>query len=342
VSQLAYMTAALGVGAYTAGVFHLFTHAFFKALLFLGAGSVIHAAHSNNMSDMGGLKEHMPHTFRTFIIGSLGLAGIFPLAGFFSKDEIIGGALRSASELGRASSWVVLIAATVTAFLTALYMTRAVIKTFWGTYRGQGHPHESPGSMVTPLWVLAFGTITVGFLGFPVIGPFKSWINVPGEAHHDFEALYNLILPIGATVVAVLAIWIGIQFFYRERWRLDILGGPFGWIYRFVANKYYLDDFYLKGIVRPIQYPVARATYWTNQKVLDGAVNGVAIATVALSKPTYDVLDQQVIDFAVNGAAGLTGYSGGLLRYMQSGNVQRYAAVLFAAVAVFVALFALT
>jgi NADH-quinone oxidoreductase subunit L len=342
VSQLAYMTAALGVGAYTAGVFHLFTHAFFKALLFLGAGSVIHAAHSNNMSDMGGLKEHMPHTFRTFIIGSLGLAGIFPLAGFFSKDEIIGGALRSASDLGRASSWVVLIAATVTAFLTALYMTRAVIKTFWGTYRGQGHPHESPGSMVTPLWVLAFGTITVGFLGFPVIGPFKSWINVPGEAHHDFEALYNLILPIGATVVAVLAIWIGIQFFYRERWRLDILGGPFGWIYRFVANKYYLDDFYLKGIVRPIQYPVARATYWTNQKVLDGAVNGVAIATVALSKPTYDVLDQQVIDFAVNGAAGLTGYSGGLLRYMQSGNVQRYAAVLFAAVAVFVALFALT
>ena len=342
VSQLAYMTAALGVGAYTAGVFHLFTHAFFKALLFLGAGSVIHAAHSNNMSDMGGLKDHMPHTFRTFLIGSLGLAGIFPLAGFFSKDEIIGGALRSASELGRASSWIVLIAATVTAFLTALYMTRAVIKTFWGTYRGHGTPHESPGSMVTPLWVLAFGTITVGFLGFPVIGPFADWITVPGHEHHGFSTLYNLVLPVGATVVAVVAIFLGIQLFYRNRWRVDLLGGPFAWLYRFVANKYYLDDFYLGAIVRPIQYPVARAAYWSNQKILDGVVNGTAAATVALSRPTYDILDQQVVDFAVNGAAGLTGFSGGLLRYIQTGNVQRYAAVLFAAIAVFVALFALT
>ncbi|MGH2757572.1 MAG: NADH-quinone oxidoreductase subunit L [Actinomycetota bacterium] len=342
ISQLAYMTAALGVGAYTAGVFHLFTHAFFKALLFLGAGSVIHAVHSNNMSDMGGLKEHMPHTFRTFIIGSLGLAGIFPLAGFFSKDEIIGGALRSASDLGQVSAWVVLIAATVTAFLTALYMTRACIKTFWGTYRGQGHPHESPGSMVTPLWVLAIGTVTVGFLGFPVIGPFADWITVPGHEHHGFEALYNIVLPIAATIVALAAIALGIQLFYRERWRIDLLSGPFAWLYRFPANKYYLDDFYMKGIIRPTQYPIARATYWTNQKMLDGLVNGAAIATVWLSRPTYDILDQQVVDFAVNGAAGLTGFSGGLLRYVQTGNVQRYAAVLFAAIAAFVALFALT
>src|ERR687891_824830 len=136
ISQLGYMMAALGVGAYTAAVFHMFTHASFKALLFLGAGSVIHAVHSNNMSDMGGMKDHMPHTFRTFIIGSLGLAGIFPLAGFFSKDEIIGGALRSASETHQAAAWIVLISALVTAFLTALYMTRACIKTFWGEYRG--------------------------------------------------------------------------------------------------------------------------------------------------------------------------------------------------------------
>ena len=342
VSQLAYMTAALGVGAYTAGVFHLFTHAFFKALLFLGAGSVIHAVHSNNMSDMGGLKDHMPHTFRTFIIGSLGLAGIFPLAGFFSKDEIIGGALRSASELGRASSWVVLIAATITAFLTALYMTRACIKTFWGTYRGTAHPHESPGSMVSPLWVLAAGTITVGFLGFPIIGPFADWITVPGHEPHHFEALYNIVLPISALVVAGLGILIGYQFFYRGRPVVNLLGGPFAWLYRFVANKYYLDDFYLKVIIRPIQYPIARATYWTNQYVLDGVVNGAALGTLAVSRPTYDVLDQQVVDFAVNGAAGLTGASGGLLRYIQSGNVQRYAAVLFAGIAIFVALFALT
>ncbi|MGH2808853.1 MAG: NADH-quinone oxidoreductase subunit 5 family protein, partial [Actinomycetota bacterium] len=132
ISQLAYMMAALGVGAYTAAVFHLFTHAFFKALLFLGAGSLIHAVHSNNMSDMGGLRNYMPHTFRTFIIGSLALAGIFPLAGFWSKDEIVGGALRAANDLNQITAWIVFVAAILTAFLTALYMARACFKTFWG------------------------------------------------------------------------------------------------------------------------------------------------------------------------------------------------------------------
>lgn len=342
ISQLAYMMAALGVGAYTAGIFHMFTHAFFKALLFLGAGSLIHAVHSNNMSDMGGLRKYMPHTFRTFIIGSLGLAGIFPLAGFFSKDEIIGGALRAASEGTRVAAWVVFITALVTAFLTALYMTRACIKTFWGEYRGHGHPHESPGSMVTPLWVLAIGTVTVGFLGLPVVGPFLDWITVPGEEHHGFETLYNLVLPIGSLLIAGAAIYLGYLLFYRERFRYDILAGPFEWMYRFVENKYYLDDIYLGGIVRPIQYPIAQFTYWTNQSILDGVVNGTATATVAVAQRTYDTIDQDVVDFMVNGAAGLTGWSGGLLRYIQTGHVQRYAAVLFAAVAVFVGLFALT
>ena len=339
ISQLAYMVAALGVGAYTAGVFHLFTHAMFKALLFLGAGSLIHAVHSNYMSDMGGLRTYMPHTFRTFVIGSLGLAGIFPLAGFFSKDEIIGGALRSASDLGSASAWVVLISATITAFLTALYVTRMLIKTFWGEYRGHGQPHESPSSMVTPLWVLAGATVTVGFLGFPVIGPFADWVTVPGHEHHGFETLYNIVLPVAATVVALAAIALGIRLFSGDRRGVDLVASPFGWLYRFISNKYYLDDFYLKGIVKPIQYPIARATYWSNQKVLDGVVNGVGAGTVALSHPVYDVLDQQVVDFAVNGAAGITGFSGGLLKYIQTGNVQRYAAVLFGAVAAFVAVF---
>ena len=112
--------------------------------------------------------------------------------------------------------------------------------------------------------------------------------------------------------------------------------------YTFLENKYYLDDLYLKGIVRPIQYPIARAAYASNQRIIDGIVNGSAIGTLWLSRPTYDILDQRVIDFAVNGAAGLTGYSGGLLRYIQSGNVQRYAAVLIAGIVIFVALFALT
>ena len=341
ISQLAYMMAALGVGAYTAAVFHLFTHAFFKALLFLGAGSLIHAVHSNNMSDMGGLRKFMPHTFRTFIIGSLALAGIFPLAGFWSKDEIVGGALRAATDADQMTAWIVFAAATITAFLTALYMARACFKTFWGEYRGHGHPHESPGSMVTPLWVLAGASLVVGFLGIPVIGPFQDWITVPGEAHHGFDTFYNLLLPAIFVAMALAAIYLGYLLFLKEKWRYDILAGPFAWMYRFVENKYYLDDLYLKGIVRPIQYSLSKAMYWTNQNIFDAAVNGVAIGTVATSKVTYNVIDQQVVDYAVNGAAGLTGSSGRLLRYIQTGNVQRYAAVLFAAVAIFVALFAL-
>jgi NADH-quinone oxidoreductase subunit L len=342
ISQLAYMMAALGVGAYTAGVFHLFTHAFFKALLFLGAGSVIHAVHSNNMSDMGGLRKYMPHTFRTFLIGSLGLAGIFPLAGFFSKDEILGSALRAGNEETQAVAWIVFIVAMSTAFLTALYMTRAVVKTFWGDYRGHVHPHESPGSMITPLWVLAMATCTVGFLGLPVIGPFADWVNVPGEEHPGFSTVYNLLLPLISLAVAGTAIWLGYNLFYRGRWKIDMLGGPFGWAYRFVQNKYYLDDLYLGSIVKPVQYPLARAAYWSNQHILDGIVDGSATGTVATARITYDRIDQKAVDYVVNGAAGLTGMSGGLLRYIQSGNVQRYAAILFAAVAVFVALFAVT
>jgi NADH-quinone oxidoreductase subunit L len=341
ISQLAYMMAALGVGAYTAAVFHLFTHAFFKALLFLGAGSIIHAVHSNNMSDMGGLRHYLPHTFRTFIIGSLALAGIFPFAGFFSKDEIIGGALRAANEATQATAWIVFLSAMITAFLTALYMTRACVKTFWGEYRGSGHPQESPGSMVTPLWILGIASVTVGFLGLPVVGPFADWIFVPGEEHHGFSTLYNLILPVASVALAGVAIWLGYGLFYRRRWRIELVGSPFEWLYRFVANKYYLDDLYLRTIVRPVQYTLAKATYWTNQHLLDGAVDGTAAGTIATSRATYDILDQRVVDFAVNGAAGLTGRSGGLLRYIQTGNVQRYAATLFAAVALFVAVLAL-
>ena len=341
ISQLGYMMAALGVGAYTAGIFHMFTHAFFKALLFLGAGSLIHAVHSNNMSDMGGLRKYMPHTFRTFIVGSLALAGIFPLAGFFSKDEIVGEALRAANEGTRITAWIVFLTAIVVAFLTALYMTRTVVKTFWGDYRGHGHPHESPGSMVTPLWVLAIGSLTVGFLGFPVIGPFKSWITVPGHAHPGFSTFYNVLLPILSVGIAVAGVFLGWRLFAQNRWRTDIVRSPFGWTYNLVQNKYYMDDFYLGGIVRPIQYRWSKAAYWFNQHVLDWVVDGSARGSLAASRGAYGI-DQHVVDFAVNGVAGITGWSGGLLRYVQTGHVQRYAAVLFAAVALFVGLLAFT
>ena len=341
VSQLGYMMAALGVGAYTAGIFHMFTHAFFKALLFLGAGSLIHAVHSNNMSDMGGLRKYMPHTFRTFLIGSLALAGIFPLAGFFSKDEIVGEALRAANEGTRVTAWIVFITAIVVAFLTALYMTRVIVKTFWGDFRGHGRPHESPSSMVTPLWILAIASLTVGFLGFPVIGPFQDWITVPGHEHHGFSTFYNVVLPVASVGIALAGVALGWQLFARNKWRTDIVRSPFGWAYSFVQNKYYMDDLYLGGIVRPIQYKLSKGAYWSNQRVLDGAVNGSARGSLAASRGAYGI-DQHVVDFAVNGAAGITGWSGGLLRYVQTGHVQRYAAVLFAAIALFVGLLAFT
>jgi NADH-quinone oxidoreductase subunit L len=341
VSQLGYMMAALGVGAYTAGIFHMFTHAFFKALLFLGAGSLIHSVHSNNMSDMGGLRKYMPHTFRTFLIGSLALAGIFPLAGFFSKDEIVGEALRAANEGTRVTAWIVFITAIVVAFLTALYMTRVIVKTFWGDFRGTGKPHESPSAMVTPLWILAIASLTVGFLGFPVIGPFQDWITVPGHEHHGFSTFYNVVLPVASVGIALAGVALGWQLFARNKWRTDIVRSPFGWAYSFVQNKYYMDDLYLGGIVRPIQYKLSKGAYWSNQRVLDGAVNGSARGSLAASRGAYG-LDKRVIDGAVNGAAGLTGWSGGLLRYVQTGHVQRYAAVLFAAIALFVGLLAFT
>src|SRR5687767_2591103 len=189
VSQLGYMVAALSVGAWTAGVFHLFTHAFFKALLFLGSGSVIHAVHSNNMSEMGGLKKYMPTTYWTFVIGTLALAGIFPLAGFWSKDEILLGALENNYPF-------ILILGLVGAFMTACYMGRCVHLTFHGEYRGHGHPHESPRSMTVPLILLAIPSVLIGLINAPGILKFTDWVafHVPGvdhfhTPHHDLNPM---------------------------------------------------------------------------------------------------------------------------------------------------------
>src|SRR3954447_25436676 len=170
ISQLGYMVMALGVGAWTAAVFHLFTHAFFKALLFLGSGSLIHAVHSNNMSEMGGMRKFMPTTYKTFLIGSIALAGIFPLAGFWSKDEILLGASKNGFP-------VFLAIGLIGAFMTAAYMTRACYLIFWGQYRGEGHPHEAPASMAWPLRILAVGSIAAGWLSAFGFHGFPSWVS---------------------------------------------------------------------------------------------------------------------------------------------------------------------
>ena len=184
ISQLAYMVAALGLGeaGYAPAMFHLFTHAFFKALLFLGAGSVIHAVHSNDMREMGGLRKPMPTTFLTYVIGSLALAGIVPLSGFWSKDELL-----VAANSERPWLFVVLL---VGAAFTAFYTGRMVFMTFWGEYRGHGHPHESPVSMTGPLVVLAAATVGTGFLGASFTGaPFFDWVFFGHPEEADLRAV---------------------------------------------------------------------------------------------------------------------------------------------------------
>ena len=172
ISQLAYMVAALGLGeaGYSAGMFHLFTHAFFKGLLFLGAGSVIHAVHTNDMREMGGLRASMPTTFWTYLVGSLALAGVVGFSGFFSKDELIVAAYHDQTY------WLVAVML-VGAALTAFYTGRMVFMTFFGEYRGEGHPHESPVTMTGPLIFLAAATLSVGWLGSSFAGaPFFDWV----------------------------------------------------------------------------------------------------------------------------------------------------------------------
>ncbi|MGQ0805471.1 MAG: NADH-quinone oxidoreductase subunit L [Actinomycetota bacterium] len=333
ISQLGYMVMGLGVGAWVAAVFHLFTHAFFKALLFLGAGSVSHsgAHHSFDMKkDMGGLRKYMPITFWTFMIGSLALAGIIPFAGFWSKDEILATA-------GQNEFTFFLVVGLVGAFMTAAYMTRCVYLTFFGEYRGHGEPHESPRAITVPLIVLAGFSVVAGFVNASAleIEKFKEWVEptvaFPVLEHPEFELAGAAL----ALAVALLGILVSYAYWFRNL-------GPHGITernplaragYTFLENKYYLDALYENVIVGSIKGAIARASYWINQRVIDGAVNGVATGAAQVGRFAYDVVDQKAVDGAVNGLAVSTGQTGGLLRYVQSGRVQRYALMLFASVA---------
>ncbi len=282
ISQLGYMVMALGVGAWTAAIFHLFTHAMFKACLFLGAGSVSHAAHHTfDMRKMGGLRKYMPSTFATFVIASLALAGIPPLAGFWSKDEILAGALQ-----GQASAYpVMLVLGCMTAFMTAAYMTRAIWMTFFGEYRGEGTPHESPKVMTIPLWILAGAAVVVGFFNLPdKLAPdgialrFEHYIE-PTFAFPEIEhPEFSFLLAGFSILLAVSGIALAWQYFARNRGPhgLTERSGLAAWGYRVLENKYYLDWLYESVIVKGIKGPIARGVYWFNQKVLDGVVNGAA------------------------------------------------------------------
>ncbi len=337
VSQLGYMTAAMGAGAYTAGLFHLFTHAFFKGLLFLGAGSVIHAVHSNNMSDMGGLRKYMPYTFWTFVIGSLALAGIFPLAGFWSKDEILASLSYASGEFpaaegGAGAANLVLALGIVGAFVTAFYMTRAVYLTFFGKYKGHGHPHESPRVMTYPLVGLAVGAAFAGLLNVPgVTDLFTKAVGARFVAvlDHHAESIDYTIAVLGGGA-ALLGILLGYRLFAkdaptqleRDRFSIPVL-------YPLLRHKYYIDDFYMEGIIKPVRGPVARGVDWFNGHVIDFVINGAGILARAVGKVVY-AFDQGAIDGAINASGAATSLWSGVLRRIQTGRVQQYATLIIA------------
>lgn len=344
ISQLGYMVLALGVGAWTAAVFHLFTHAFFKALLFLGSGSVAHSGshHSFDMKkDMGGLRKYMPTTFTTFIIGTAALMGIFPLAGFWSKDEI----LTNAGENGYTLFMVVGL---IGAILTAAYMTRCLYLTFFGEYRGHHHPHESNKLITIPLMILAVLSVLAGFLqAAPLhIEKFKEWVEPKGAFPYE-----NLVVEGGASIqhaafsypgaiIASLMGIIGIGTAYLYYWKKIGLVGltekfpPAKWGHTLLVNKLYLDVLYTDIIVGSVKKGIANGAYWINQHVIDNVVNTAGRVAVKIGDAAYNNLDQQGIDGVVNSLGSGSQATGSGLRHLQSGKIQRYAAFLFMGVIV--------
>jgi NADH-quinone oxidoreductase subunit L len=337
ISQLGYMVMGLGVGAWVGAIFHLFTHAFFKALLFLGAGSVSHSGshHSFDMKkDMGGLRKYMPITYITFLIGSLALAGVFPLAGFWSKDEIIATA-------GQQGFEIFMVIGLVGAVMTAAYMTRCVWLTFFGEYRGHAHPEESPRAITVPLVVLAVFSVLAGLANASAFGieEFAKYVE-PTVAFPPLTAPdFDITLAAVSFFLVVIALGVA-AVFWLDRKELQALKGltdrssaaKAG--HTFLLNKYYLDHLYEGTIVGGIKGPIARASYWVNQHVIDGVVNSVGKGATVIGRFMYRDVDQLVVDGAVNGIANQTGEAGGLARYLQSGRVQRYALILFASVGV--------
>jgi NADH-quinone oxidoreductase subunit L len=482
VSQLGYMMMGLGAGAWLPAVFHIFTHAFFKACLFLAAGSVSHSGshHSFDMKkDMGGLRKYMPITFVTWVISTLALCGVFPLSGFFSKDEII-------DNVGYAGYDIFMIVGLVGAFMTAAYMTRATYLTFFGEPRGaaagehheeaghddhghddHGHdahaaghddhgshgPHESNAFITVPLVILATLAIGAGFLNATPFGEkwenMKKWIEprpvVVGDVDHaavgevrgfrtadTLPATEDTVVSeepalMSATPDTVVAVEEGVVVTEEgvspearavpaplmataapaaaeEDGHSTEAGGhdshgsdcgkktpeagvcyapyvkhaPFKWSkaalsmiivfagiilswlvsvqlytrkrgffvgltkknkllaagHAFLVNKYYLDHLYEKIIVRGIAHPIAKGAYWINQNILDGIINGTGIGAKGVARWVYRNVDQRVVDGAVNGSGAVARGAGGALRPVQSGKVNQYGALLFAAAAV--------
>ncbi len=260
VSQLGYMFLGLGAGAFSAGIFHLMTHAFFKALLFLGAGSVIHAlSGEQNLSEMGGLRKKIPITFATLMCAGVAIAGVPPFSGFHSKDAILLAAYHHAPWM----YWV----GVVTAGMTAFYVFRALFLCFFGEYRGKAHPHESPVSMWAPLAVLAVLSLAGGYIDIP---HFLEPVFPLAEEAHD------VMLVTISVIAGLLGIFIAFVLYVLKPGLADSLAGSFGGVYKLLLNKYFVDEIYDAGVVHPL-VDGSRAVLWrgADVAVIDGSVNGM-------------------------------------------------------------------
>lgn len=273
-SQIGYMMVALGVSGYgseglgyMASLFHLFTHAFFKALLFLGAGSVIHAVHSNLMTEMGGLKKYMPITHLTFLIACLTIAGIPPLSGFFSKDEILVAAFEH-NKIVFAVQWLV-------AGLTAFYMFRLYFNIFWNSNREYHHtPHESPASMTIPLILLAVASIFSGFV------PFHDLVTTDGL---PLQTEFHAMIAVPSVAIAVVGIIFSAMLYFRKNSKPESIANSLNGIYTFVYHKFYIDEVYLFITHNVIFQFISRPVAWFDRHIVDGSMNLIGNTTVFFS-----------------------------------------------------------
>jgi len=336
ISQLGYMFLATGVGAYGAAVFHLMTHAFFKACLFLGSGSVIHAlGGEQDMRKMGGLRHAMPYTFWTYAIAVLAIAGAPLTAGFFSKDEILWQAFSSPH--GSSNLWVLGV---VGAGLTAFYMFRQFFLVFFGECRADSHAkahlHESPKVMTIPLVLLAIGSIAAGWIGLPAFlggSRFAAWLEPVFGQHHEAHASATLeeILMVLSVAVAALGLYLAYLLYYSRRLapeRFSSLAG--GLLYRLSYNKYYIDELYHFFFVRGTLL-LSRIGAWIDQHIIDFIVDGSAKTTTFISW-FNGLFDNYVVDWLVNAVANVTFWAGNKFRRVQTGSINGYLYVVLGAV----------
>jgi NADH-quinone oxidoreductase subunit L len=360
ISQLGYMMLGLGVGAYSAGMFHLMTHAWFKAGLFLGSGSVIHAMHhalhhagdhqtdAQDIRNMGGLRKRMPITFWTFLMFTLAISGIPLTSGFLSKDEILAGTLAFGSLSGH---YLLPILGYLVAGLTAFYMFRLVILTFLGNHADSHRVeniHESGKVMTIPLLVLAILSIFV-FYSFNPFGASSSWYfhyverpvsSVPlaqqAVSVETFEeGIHQVHVP--AMVLSLLAAGLGILFafatYYWKRINADAVAQRLAPLYTFLQRKWYFDELYHTAVVR-LTIGISRVLRWFDDRVIDGLVNGAAFVT-RISSSTSGRFDNVVVDGIVNLVGYITGFFGLVLRKVQTGKVQTYIVFVILGVMVF-------